>query len=73
MLTISTRPVVRMSSARSEVGKIDGRAKMGKKKMLFVTPMDRAKRFEAHSSQSFAIFVVTTDWPDTLPLRMRAG
>ena len=62
MLMISTRPVVRMSSA------VKWARSMGKKKMLFVTPMDRAKQFEAHSSQSFTDFdqlVTLTSCPES--------
>ena len=56
MLMISTRPVVRMSSA-------SGHSRWAwpwwaTNKMLFVTLVDCTKQFEAHSSQSFADF----DW-----------
>ena len=51
ILTISTRQPGRMSKKIwPAVGTV------GSKQMLFVTLMDRAKRFEAHSSQFFANF-----------------
>ena len=53
MLTISTRSVVHMNRKLMLivlVGMVDGRGPMANKQILFVTSMDRAKRFEAHSS-----------------------
>ena len=60
MLTISTRPVVlheqKAHGLTVLVGMVNGYGYNGQQKTLFVTFVDHAKQFEAHSSQFFAEF-----------------